>query len=73
VLLTQSLAFLDVVDPTWAAATIVPRLAWERPDAAALWHARAADFGSSRLFNRLKPAMLEAFENNFYPSTILGG
>ncbi len=63
VLLARSLAYVDTVDPTWAAANIIPRLSWNNPEASALWHARARDgTGSPRLFNGLKVAMLQAFE-----------
>jgi hypothetical protein len=63
VYLIRALAYLDQTDPIWTAQNLVPCLAWDHADAATLWHARATDFvGSARLFNALKPAMLEAFE-----------
>jgi hypothetical protein len=52
-----------MIDPTWTGENLTLRLAWNRPEARALWHAHAGDrIGSARLFNALKPAMLEAFE-----------
>ena len=61
VFLAQHLAYLDWVDPAWAAEKLVPRFAWTDPDAAALWQARAFDqIGSASLFNSLKPVFLEA-------------
>jgi hypothetical protein len=57
------LAYLDAITPTWTGENLVPRLAWKHQEAAALWKAQAVDrIGSARLFNTLKPAMLEAFE-----------
>jgi hypothetical protein len=62
VFLAQHLAYLDWVDPAWAAEKLVPRFAWTDPDAAALWQARAfGHIGSARLFNSLKPAFLQVF------------
>jgi hypothetical protein len=63
VYLSQALAYLDHVDPDWTARKLVPHLAWAHADAEALWSARATgQIGSARLFNVLKPAMLQAFE-----------
>jgi hypothetical protein len=62
VVLAGALAYIDAIDPVWAEENLVPRLAWSHPEAPALWKAQAVDrIGSARLFNSLKPAMLEAF------------
>jgi SIR2-like domain len=63
VCLAHRLAYLDAIDPMWTGENLVPRLAWEHPEAPALWKAQAVDrIGSAHLFNAIKPAMLEAFE-----------
>ncbi len=44
---------------------MVPRFAWTHPEAHVLWSAQASgNDGSARLFNKLKPAMLAAFERS---------
>jgi hypothetical protein len=63
VVLAGALAYIDGIDPVWAEENLVSRLAWSHPEAPALWKAQAVDrIGSARLFNALRPAMLEAFE-----------
>jgi hypothetical protein len=74
VLLARSLAYLDAVDPEWTSANMLPHLSVDDPDGVALWHARSADnIGSARLFNRLKPAMLVAFEGEMLSDHDLEG
>jgi hypothetical protein len=64
VYLGRDLAYLDAVDPAWTEAKLMPRLSWEHPEALAIWRSfsQTANVGSARLFNALKPAMLEAFK-----------
>jgi hypothetical protein len=61
--LARSLAYLEWIDPNWAAANLVPCLSWERPHAAAMWDAFTGDgrIRPPRLFNDIKALMLEAF------------
>jgi hypothetical protein len=71
---SQVLAYLDYIDPEWTAQQLVPCFAWDHSDADALWQGRAMDrIGSARLFNSLKPAMLEAFERLDSPDSIFEG
>jgi len=62
--LVRSLAYLEAIDPSWAATNLVPCLFWKRPHAAAMWgaFADAGNLGTPRLFNTVKARMLEAFE-----------
>jgi len=63
VYLVRSLAYLDAIDPAWAEVNLQSRLNWGHPEALSLWRSFAhGGVGSSRLFNALKPAVLEAFE-----------
>jgi hypothetical protein len=63
VCLIRSLAYLDAIDPAWAAKNLRNRLSWDHPEALVLWRSYAhGNTGSARLFNALKPAMLTAFE-----------
>jgi hypothetical protein len=65
VYLAQILAYLDAIDPIWTAENLRNHLSWDHPEALPLWRSYAyGDIGSARLFNALKPAMLEAFERN---------
>ncbi len=65
VYLVQALAYLDTIDPTWTTENLQNRLSWAHPEALPLWRSYAhGNTGSARLFNALKPAMLEAFERN---------
>lgn len=41
VLLGRSLAYIESIDPSWAATDLVPCLSWDRPHAAAMWGAFA--------------------------------
>lgn len=62
VFLVRKLDYLDAIDPTWTAENLLPRLAWDHPEAGPLWRARAfGRIGSARLFKALKPAMVECF------------
>ena len=66
--LAHRLAALDAIDPIWTGENLTPRLAWSHPEAPALWQGHASDrIGSARLFNVLKPAMLDAFQRNNLP------
>lgn len=63
VYLTQALAYFDWLDPVWTEANLIHRLAWSHDEALPLWRACAyARQGTARLFNRLRPYVLEAFE-----------
>lgn len=64
VYLGRDLAYLDAIDPAWTDEKLMPRFSWEHPEALAMWrsYSQAPNVGSARLFNALKPAMLEAFE-----------
>jgi hypothetical protein len=66
VILVRSLAHLDSIDHKWASTELIPYLAWDQPQAAAMWNSRAYDhhIGSAQLFNSLKAAMLETFEHS---------
>jgi hypothetical protein len=62
--LARSLAYLDAIDPAWTEEHFTPRLLGPNPEALALWRSFAhGGIGSARLFNALKPAMLQHFEN----------
>ena len=63
VLLGRSLAYIESIDPSWAATNLVPCLSWDRPHAAAMWGAFAGGghVGTPRLFNAVKAPMLDAF------------
>jgi hypothetical protein len=57
----HNLAYLEHLDPTWAAENLIPRLAWSSDEAGVLWRANAYDrIGSSRLFNAVKNDLLIA-------------
>ena len=63
--LTRDLAYLYAVNPEWAMAKLVPRLAWGHPEASALWHARASgNVGAPAFVNALKPAFLALFDRS---------
>jgi hypothetical protein len=63
VYLASVLAYFDAIDPTWTAHHLLPRLSWQHPEGLALWRSYShGAIGSARLFNALKPAILEAFE-----------
>lgn len=58
-----TLAYLDAIDPDWTSEALTSRLSWDQPEALPLWRAYAhGNMGSARLFNAVKPAMLEAFD-----------
>ena len=61
--LVSSLAYLESIDPSWAATKLVPCLSWDKPYAAAMWDAFAhgRNVGTPRLFNAIKKSMLDAF------------
>lgn len=60
--LMRSLAYLDLVAPAWTTRFLLPLLDWKHGDSVAMWCAYAhGQIGSARLFNAVKPAMLEAF------------
>jgi SIR2-like protein len=62
VYLIRFLAYFDAIDPAWTETNLTSRLAWDHTEALPLWRAYAhGEIGSARLFNRLKPMMLEAF------------
>jgi hypothetical protein len=59
----RALSYFDAIDPGWVEEHFVPRLSWDHPEALALWRAYAhGSMPSARLFNRLKPAILAAFD-----------
>jgi len=61
--LMRWLSVWDLIAPEWTARHMLPRLEWTHPEAPAMWRAYAQDrIRSARLFNALKPAMLEAFK-----------
>jgi hypothetical protein len=63
VYLARGLAYLDAIDPKWTTEHFLPRLSWDHSEALALWRSCAhCTVGTAALFNRLKPAMLAAFE-----------
>jgi hypothetical protein len=63
VCLAHHMAFLDAIDPTWTEERLSTLFSWERTEAPAVWRAysQGGSIGSARLFNTVKPAMLEAF------------
>lgn len=74
VYLARELAFMDAIAPEWTAEHLVPRLDWNQPEAGALWRSYAhGRIGKARLFNALKPSMLEAFEEKRIPDQQLEG
>ncbi|WP_145477610.1 SIR2 family protein [Stenotrophomonas rhizophila] len=74
VYILRVLAYLDAIDPDWTGKYLVPRLDWDHHEALPLWHAYAhGPIGHARLFNALKPAMLQAFERKRLPSRALEG
>lgn len=74
VCVTQDLAFLDAVAPDWTHQHLVPRLGWDHAEALHLWAAYAhSRIGKPRLFNALKPAMLQAFEGKPISKDALNG
>lgn len=57
----QNLAYVEYIDPSWAAENLIPRLKWHSEEAAVLWRANAYDrLGSARLFNAVKNDLLIA-------------
>ena len=63
--LCHFLAYIDSIDPVWTEEKLRPLFLWEHPEALAMWRSFfQGRVGSARLFNVLKPAMLEAFERN---------
>lgn len=63
--IVRQLAYMDAIDPDWANTHLVSRLDWSHDEALSMWRAYAhGRLGSARLFNALKPAMLESFERN---------
>ncbi|MEZ0470164.1 SIR2 family protein [Luteimonas salinilitoris] len=74
VYITRELAYMDAIDPDWTSEHLVPRLDWTYEEAAPLWQAYAAGrVGYARLFNALKPAMLQAFEHKSLSARELKG
>ena len=64
--LIRYLPYLEGVDPAWTGVKLTPLLHWDHPEALAMWrsYSQAPHIGSPRLFNVLKPAMLNAFERS---------
>lgn len=74
VYLARNLAFMDAVAPEWTSEYLVSRLDWNHPEAGALWRAYAhGRIGRARLFNALKPALLQVFEEKRVPKQYLEG
>lgn len=74
VYVARFLAFFDAIAPDWTARHLVPRMSPDQPDSSALWQSYAQDgIGSARLFNGLKPAMLQLIEQPGTPSQTLEG
>ena len=68
----RDLAFMDAIAPKWTGELLVPRLDWNHPEAGALWRAYAhGRIGKARLFNALKPALLQTFEEKRMPEQYL--
>ena len=63
VYLFRALAYFDAIDPGWTEAHMRPLLAWNQPESLPLWKSYSqGKAGSARLFNSLKPTLLQAFE-----------
>ncbi|QRF50542.1 hypothetical protein D4A92_03290 [Rhizobium rosettiformans] len=63
VLIAERLNFLHFVDPNWTYQNLIPKLGWDHHEAKAMWQGYARSrIGAANVFNRLKPAMLEAIE-----------
>ncbi len=64
VYLARLLAYLESIDSAWVEEHLYPRLSWDHPEALHLWRSLShnGDIGSARMFNRLKPLALAAFE-----------
>ena len=74
VYIMRALAYLDAVAPEWTSRHLLPRLDWAHQEALPLWRAFAhGKIGSARLFNALRPAMLDAFERKGLPEKELEG
>lgn len=74
VYVARNLAFMDAIAPEWTREHLVPRLDWNHTEAGALWRAYAQGrIGKAGLFNALKPAMLQAFEEKRVPEQHLEG
>jgi hypothetical protein len=74
VYIVRELAYLDAIDPDWTGEHLVPRLDWAHEEALPLWQAYAhGRIGHARLFNALKPAMLQAFERRSLSARALEG
>ncbi|MDG6348498.1 SIR2 family protein [Luteimonas sp. 8-5] len=74
VYVARDLAFMDAIAPEWTGTHLVPRLDWNHPEAGALWRAYAhGRIGKARLFNALKPALLQTFEEKRVPEQHLEG
>lgn len=74
VYIVRELAYLDAIDPGWTGEHLVHRLDWAHEEALPLWQAYAhGRIGHARLFNALKPAMLQAFERRSLSARALEG
>ena len=74
VYIVRELGYLDAIDPDWTGEHLVPRLDWAHEEALPLWQAYAhGRIGHARLFNVLKPAMLQAFERRSLSARALEG
>lgn len=74
VIITRDLAFLDAIAPDWTKVNLLPRFNLNHPESGALWRAYARGrIGRARLFNALKPAMLQVFEEKRIPEDYLEG
>ena len=63
VYLMRALTYFDAIDPGWTEVHMQPLLAWNRSESLPLWKSYSqGQTGSSRLFNALKPGLLQAFE-----------
>ncbi|RCW27590.1 SIR2-like protein [Ciceribacter lividus] len=63
VLIAERLNYLDYIDSDWAHENLIPKLEWDHSEAKALWQGYARSrIGAADIFNRLKPAMIEAIE-----------
>jgi hypothetical protein len=63
VYLARSLAYIDAIDPDWTEQHFTPRLSWDHAESLPMWRSYAhGSIASARLFNALKPAMLDAFD-----------
>lgn len=63
VYLVRALSYFDAVDPEWTNTNLLPALFVGHAEFQTLWQSRAhGTIGSARLFNALKPHMLEHFQ-----------